>query len=77
MNPQVTLEELLGQLKRIPAEWLDTDGHKVLESISIVVERINDLTIDQDRNQDHIVRRSICFRCFSSLLRHVSRYLRK
>ena len=48
MNPQVTLEELLGQLKRIPAEWLDTDGHKVLESISIVVERINDLTIDQD-----------------------------
>ena len=52
MNTQVTLEELLGQLKRIPAEWLDTDGHKVLESISIVVERINDMTIDQRTGYD-------------------------
>ena len=48
MTQRVTLEELIGQLKRIPAEWLDDDGRKVLESISRVVERIDDLTLDQD-----------------------------
>lgn len=48
MTGQVTLEELLGQLKRIPAKWLDDDGRKVLESITHVVERIDDLALDQD-----------------------------
>lgn len=48
MTGQVTLEELLGQLKRIPAKWLDDDGRKVLESITSVVERIDDSTLDQD-----------------------------
>lgn len=48
MTQQVTLEEILGQLKRIPAEWLDDDGRKVLESIPHVVDKINDLTLDRD-----------------------------
>lgn len=47
MTQQVTLEELLGQLKRIPAEWLDDDSRKVLESIQQVVDKIGDRTIDQ------------------------------
>jgi len=46
MTGQVTLEELLGQLKRIPAKWLDDDGRKVLGSITLVVERIDDLALD-------------------------------
>ena len=48
MTQQVTLEEILGQLKRIPADWLDDDGRKVLESIPHVVDKINDLTLDRD-----------------------------
>jgi hypothetical protein len=48
MTQQVTLEELLGQLKRISAEWLDDDGRKVLESIPRVVDRLDSLTIDKD-----------------------------
>jgi len=48
MTQQVTLEELLGQLKRIPAEWLDDDGRMVLESIPQVVDRIDNLTLDRD-----------------------------
>lgn len=48
MTGQVTIEELLGQLKRIPAKWLDDDGRKVLESITNVVDRIGDLTLDPD-----------------------------
>ena len=39
MTQQVTLEEF-GQLKRIPADWLDDDGRKVLEFIPHVIERI-------------------------------------
>jgi hypothetical protein len=48
MTQQVKLEELLGQLKRIHAEWLDDDGKKVLESIPRVVDRLDSLTIDKD-----------------------------
>jgi len=47
MTRQVTLEDLLGQLKRIPAEWLDDEGRKVLESIPHVIDKIDDSTLDQ------------------------------
>lgn len=43
MTQQVTLEELLGQLKRIPAEWLDDDSRKVLESIQQVVDQMGNI----------------------------------
>ncbi|MFB3764586.1 MAG: hypothetical protein ACE14P_04990 [Methanotrichaceae archaeon] len=48
MTQQVSLEELLRQLKRIPAEWLDEDGRKVLESIPQVIGRIDNLVLDQN-----------------------------
>ncbi|MDD1722641.1 MAG: hypothetical protein LUQ15_04035 [Methanothrix sp.] len=48
MTQQVTLEGLLEQLKRIPAEWLDDDGRKVLETIPQVLDRLDDLILSED-----------------------------
>jgi len=48
MTQQVTLEGLLEQLKRIPADWLDDDGRKVLETIPQVLDRLDDLILSED-----------------------------
>jgi len=42
MTQRITLDELLGLLSRIQAEWLDEDGKKVLEGISRVIDEIGD-----------------------------------
>lgn len=47
MTRKVTLEELIGQLKRIPAKWMDDDSKRVLGSITKVVERMDGLPLDQ------------------------------
>lgn len=48
MTQQVTLDGLLEQLKRIPAEWLDDDGKRVLEAIPHVLDRLNDPILDEN-----------------------------
>jgi hypothetical protein len=40
MQRKVTFEELIEQLERIPAEWLDDVAQEVIETISLTVERI-------------------------------------
>jgi hypothetical protein len=40
MPPRITLEELIEQIERIPAEWLDDVAEKVTDTISVVVEEI-------------------------------------
>ena len=77
MTGHVTLEELVGQLKHIPAKWLDDNGRKVLESITSVVERIDDLTLDPGSYQNHPCRRFVCIGRFSPLSGHVSRHIRE
>jgi hypothetical protein len=53
---QITLEELLGQLSRIQAEWLDEDGEKVLAAIPSVIDRIGTSPVDRPIIED-ILRR--------------------
>jgi len=48
MTEQVTVEKLLEQLKRIPAEWLDEDGQRVHEAIPMVLDRLDDLELSGD-----------------------------
>lgn len=52
MTQQITLEELLGQLSRIQAEWLDDDGNKVLAAITNVIARIGKFSVDQKVIED-------------------------
>lgn len=40
MQRQVTFEELVEQIERIPAEWLDEVAQEVIDAISFAVERI-------------------------------------
>ena len=44
---RLTLEELLEQIERIPAEWLNAVGQRVVEAIRRVVERIGHRTVDR------------------------------
>jgi len=44
---RLTLEELLEQIERIPAEWLNTVGREVVEAIPQVIERIGDRPLDR------------------------------
>lgn len=47
MLRQVTFEELIEQIERIPAEWLDEVAQEVIDTIPLAVERIereNNLT---------------------------------
>ena len=40
MHRKVTFEELIEQLERIPAEWLDDVAQEVIDTISLTVERV-------------------------------------
>jgi len=44
---RITLKELLEQIERIPAEWLDTVGQRVVKAISRIIERIGDQPLDR------------------------------
>ena len=44
---QMTLKELLEQLSRIQAEWLDEDGKKVLAAIPSVIDKIGTSPVDR------------------------------
>ncbi len=48
MTQQTSLEIILGQLRRIPADWLDDDGRKVLETIPKVVKRVENAPLSQE-----------------------------
>lgn len=45
MRRQVTFEELIEQIERIPAEWLDEVAQEVIDTIPLAVERI-----EQEKN---------------------------
>lgn len=47
MPSQITLEELLEQIERIPSEWLDDVGRDVVKAIPQVIDRIDRSTVDQ------------------------------
>jgi uncharacterized membrane protein len=47
MTQRITLDELLGLLSRIQAEWLDEDGKKVLEEISRVIDKIGNASVNR------------------------------
>ncbi|HEX28688.1 TPA: hypothetical protein ENG04_01235 [Candidatus Poribacteria bacterium] len=47
MSDQITLEELLEQIERIPAEWLNDIGRKVIDAIPKIIGRINRSPLDQ------------------------------
>jgi|GEM_PF-319262 hypothetical protein len=44
---RLTLEEFLEQIERIPAEWLNAVGQRVVEAIPRVIERIGDRAVDR------------------------------
>ena len=44
---RLTLEELLEQIERIPAEWVNAVGRRVVEAIPRVIEHIGDRPLDQ------------------------------
>jgi hypothetical protein len=47
MPQQITFEELVEQIERIPAEWLDDVAQQVIDTISLVVERIEESELGQ------------------------------
>ena len=47
MSDQITLEELLEQIERIPAERLNDIGRKVIDAIPKIIGRINRSPLDQ------------------------------
>lgn len=48
MTQRITLDELLGLLNRIQAEWLDEDGKKVLEEIPRVIDKIGNTSVNRN-----------------------------
>lgn len=50
MQQSVTFVELIDQIERVPAEWLDKVGREVIDTISVVVQQLEDTPRELERS---------------------------